>query len=122
MEAGIPDKLFFKIGEVAELTVLRPSVLRYWETEFSFLKPNKSQSGQRLYSRQHLEMILEIKRLLYTEKLTIEGARKRIDAKGKGRGPDFALAKEPDERLTSLLREVQTDLKNLRNFLQHSKC
>ncbi len=121
MEAGIPDKLFFKIGEVAALTVLRPSVLRYWETEFSFLKPNKSRSGQRLYSRQHLEMILEIKRLLYTEKLTIEGARKRIDAKGKGRGLDRAVPSEPEDRVTSLLREVQEDLKSLRNFLQYSK-
>lgn len=121
MEAGIPDKLFFKIGEVAALTVLRPSVLRYWETEFSFLKPNKSRSGQRLYSRQHLEMILEIKKLLYTEKLTIEGARKRIDAKGKGRGLDKVVPTDPEDRVTSLLHEVREDLKSLRNFLQHSK-
>ncbi len=117
MEAGIPDKLFFKIGEVAALALLRPSVLRYWETEFSFLKPNKSRSGQRLYSRHHLEMILEIKRLLYTEKLTIEGARKRIDAKGKGRGLIKAELCEPDDRLASILREVQRDLKSLRNSL-----
>ena len=121
MEAGIPDKLFYKIGEVAALTVLRPSVLRYWETEFSFLKPNKSRSGQRLYSRQHLEMILEIKRLLYTEKLTIEGARKRIEAKGKGRGLDKVVPSEPDDKITSILREVQEDLRSLRNLLQHSK-
>jgi DNA-binding transcriptional MerR regulator len=120
MEAGIPDKLFFKIGEVAALTLLRPSVLRYWETEFSFLKPNKSQSGQRLYSRNHLELILEIKRLLYTEKLTIEGARKRIEAKGKGRGLSKTVPGEPDNRVANILREVQEDLKSLRNLLQQS--
>ncbi len=117
MEAGIPDKLFYKIGEVATLTLLRPSVLRYWETEFSFLKPNKSRSGQRLYSRQHLEIVLEIKRLLYTEKLTIEGARKRIDAKGKGRGLVKTEPSGTEDRLASVLREVQQDLKSLRNSL-----
>ena len=120
MEAGIPDKLFFKIGEVAALTLLRPSVLRYWESEFSFLKPNKSRSGQRLYSRQHLETILEIKSLLYTEKLTIEGARKRIDAKGKGRDVGREVSSAPEGRLTNVLREVQEELKSLRSFLQHS--
>jgi DNA-binding transcriptional MerR regulator len=120
MEAGIPDKLFFKIGEVAALTLLRPSVLRYWESEFSFLKPNKSRSGQRLYSRQHLETILEIKSLLYTEKLTIEGARKRIDAKGKGRDVGREVSSVPEGRLTNVLREVQEELKSLRSFLQHS--
>ncbi len=117
MEAGIPDKLFFKIGEVAALTFLRPSVLRYWETEFSFLKPNKSRSGQRLYSRQDLEMILEIKKLLYSEKLTIEGARKRIDGKGKVKSLSKPVPIEPADRLTILLREVQEDLKSLRNLL-----
>ncbi len=117
MEAGIPDKLFFKIGEVAALTLLRPSVLRYWETEFSFLKPNKSRSGQRLYSKNHLEMILEIKRLLYTEKLTIEGARKRIEAKGKGRGLGKDVTGAPENKIASMLREVQEDLRSLRNLL-----
>ncbi len=118
MEAGIPEKLFFKIGEVSALTLLRPSVLRYWETEFCFLKPNKSRSGQRLYSRQDLEMILEIKKLLYTEKLTIEGARKRIEAKGKGKGPVRSTSDAPGDKLLRILRDVQQDLKSLRNSLQ----
>ncbi len=116
MEAGIPEKLFFKIGEVSALTLLRPSVLRYWETEFCFLKPNKSRSGQRLYSRQDLEMILEIKKLLYTEKLTIEGARKRIE--GKGKGPVRSSSDTTGDKLLRILRDVQQDLRSLRNSLQ----
>ena len=81
MGEAIPDKLYFRIGEVAEITRLRPSVLRFWETEFKGLKPPKSGTGQRLYSRNDLELVLEIKRLLYSEKLTIEGARKRLSSR-----------------------------------------
>lgn len=72
----IPDKLYFRIGEVSELARTQPYVLRYWETEFPSLKPTKSPSGHRLYRRQDVEMVLEIKRLLYEEGFTIEGARK----------------------------------------------
>lgn len=115
MGAGIPDKVFFKIGEIASLAGLRPSVLRYWETEFTILKPAKSRSGQRLYSRQDCELILEIKRLLYTEKLTIEGARKRIDPRRNGR---ILTNNETKSKLASLLNEVREDLKQLKDFLQ----
>jgi len=73
----IPNKLFFKIGEVAELAGLEPYVLRYWETEFN-LKPSKSKKQQRLYQRKDIESILRIKKLLYEERYTIEGARKRL--------------------------------------------
>jgi DNA-binding transcriptional MerR regulator len=80
-EAVTPEKLFYKIGEVAAVSALKPSVLRFWETEFAFLRPQKSRSGQRLYSRDEIETILEIKRLLYTEKLTIEGAKRKMSRK-----------------------------------------
>ena len=73
----IPNKLFFKIGEVAELAGVEPYVLRYWETEFS-IKPSKSKKQQRLYQRRDIESILRIKKLLYEERYTIEGARKRL--------------------------------------------
>ncbi len=85
MEAGIPDKLFYRIGEVARLTSLRPSILRYWETEFSVLQPHKSRSGQRLYTRKELDLVFDIRKLLYSEKLTIEGARRAMAKRGKAR-------------------------------------
>jgi DNA-binding transcriptional MerR regulator len=75
---SIPDKLFYKIGEVSRIADIEPYVLRYWETEFPFLKPRKNKSGQRVYVKKDLELILEIKRLLYQERYTIEGVRKRF--------------------------------------------
>jgi len=75
---SIPDKLYFRIGEVSELAQTKPYVLRYWETEFPTLRPTKSATGHRLYRRQDVEMVLEIKRLLYGEGFTIEGARKYL--------------------------------------------
>jgi len=75
---SIPDKLFYKIGEVSRIAEIEPYVLRYWETEFAFLKPRKNKSGQRVYVKKDLELILEIKRLLYQERYTIEGVRKRF--------------------------------------------
>jgi DNA-binding transcriptional MerR regulator len=72
----IPDKLYFRIGEVSQLARTKPYVLRYWETEFPTLKPGKSSTGHRLYRRQDVEMVFEIKRLLYEKGFTIEGARK----------------------------------------------
>lgn len=82
----IPDKLYFRIGEVSELAQTQPYVLRYWETEFPTLKPTKSPSGHRLYRRQDVEMVLEIKRLLYQEGFTIEGARKYLAGNSTGPG------------------------------------
>lgn len=74
----IPDKLFYKIGEVSRIADIEPYVLRYWETEFPFLKPRKNKSGQRVYIKKDLELILQIKRLLYQERYTIEGVRKKF--------------------------------------------
>ncbi len=76
----IPDKLYFRIGEVARLCSVAPYVLRFWETEFTQLKPNKSGTGQRLYRRRDVEMALRVKRLLYDEGYTIAGARQAIQA------------------------------------------
>ena len=80
--AEIPDKVYFKIGEVARLAGLKPYVLRYWETEFGVLRPKKSRSGQRLYRRSDVEMVLRIKTLLKDRKFTIAGARAQL-SKGK---------------------------------------
>ena len=77
-EILIPDKLYFRIGEVSDLADTKPYVLRYWETEFPSLKPVKSSTGHRLYRRPDVEMVFEIKRLLYGDGFTIEGARKYL--------------------------------------------
>ena len=81
MDFQIPDKLYFKIGEVAKFTGLKTHVLRYWETEFNAIKPNKSRSNQRLYRRRDVETILHLKDLLYNQGFTIAGARKKLREK-----------------------------------------
>src|SRR5215213_5166551 len=80
MEAGlrIPEKLFFRIGEVCELIKVQPHVLRYWETEFPMLAPQKNRAGQRVYRRRDVEMVMRIRDLLYEEKFTIAGAKKKL--------------------------------------------
>lgn len=74
-----PVKEFFSIGDVCELTELKPHVLRYWESQFKGLSPVKNRSGNRVYSRREVEMVMLVKHLLYTEKYTIEGARQKLD-------------------------------------------
>src|ERR1700691_1733744 len=79
----IPDKLYFRIGEVARLAGIKPYVLRFWETEFPGLGPKKSGTGHRLFRRKDVELVLEIKRLLYEQRFTIEGARKFLETRAK---------------------------------------
>src|SRR5262245_33082401 len=85
MERKIPNKLFFKIGEVCEITDTQPYVLRYWESEFPALAPAKNSSGQRIYRRRDIETVLRIKQLLYEEGFTIAGAKKRLEVELAGR-------------------------------------
>src|ERR1017187_42491 len=87
-DAPIPDKLYFRIGEVSELTRTKAFVLRYWETEFSSLRPVKSKSGHRLYRRKDVELIFQIRRLLYEKGFTIEGARRHLASAGKSRSEE----------------------------------
>ena len=79
----IPDKLYFRIGDVAKLAGIKPYVLRFWETEFPALGPKKSGTGHRLYRRKEVELVLEIKTLLYEKRYTIEGARKHLESRSK---------------------------------------
>ena len=79
MTASRPVQEYFSIGDVCQLTDLKPHVLRYWESQFRFLNPVKNRSGNRVYQRREIELIMLVKHLLYTEKFTIEGARKRIE-------------------------------------------
>jgi DNA-binding transcriptional MerR regulator len=74
----IPDKLYFRIGEVARLTRIQPYILRYWESEFPLLQPKKSGTGQRLYRKRDIEIVLNIKQLLYDRRYTIAGARRQL--------------------------------------------
>jgi DNA-binding transcriptional MerR regulator len=80
----IPEKLYFRIGEVSSLTRIKAYVLRYWETEFPSLRPAKSSTGHRLYRRRDVEMVLEIRRLLYGQGFTIDGARKLLASQPAG--------------------------------------
>src|SRR5512139_1425138 len=94
----LPDKLFYKIGEVGKITGVEPYVLRYWETEFHFLRPRKNKAGQRAYVKKDLELIMQIKKMLYQERYTIEGVRKRF-----GEGTLKAVEPEipPDKNIHS---------------------
>ena len=79
----IPNKLYFRIGEVSDIVGVKPYVLRYWETEFPDIRPSKSKSGQRLYKRRDVEMLLMVKELLYDKRFTIDGAKQRLREQGK---------------------------------------
>lgn len=96
MEAAsrIPEKLFFRIGEVCDLIKVQPHVLRYWETEFPMLAPQKNRAGQRVYRRKDVEMVLRIRDLLYEEKFTIAGAKKRLVDEMRGGSVRARLAEE----------------------------
>lgn len=90
----IPEKLFFRIGEVCDLIKVQPHVLRYWETEFPMLAPQKNRAGQRVYRRKDVEMVLRIRDLLYEEKFTIAGAKKRLLEDMRGGSARARLAEE----------------------------
>ncbi|HXK01495.1 MAG TPA: MerR family transcriptional regulator [Verrucomicrobiae bacterium] len=115
----IPDKLYFKIGEVSELLGVEPYVLRYWESEFPVLSPKKSGTGHRLYRRKDVELLLRIKHLLYEKRFTIEGARQTLQAEAKApkpqRVPKRAQAElfgdDPLPRIRKELEEILLLLK-----------
>ncbi len=108
----IPDKLYFRIGEVSNLTQTAPYVLRYWETEFPTFKPPKSRSGHRLYRRKDVETVFEIKRLLYEEGFTIEGARRKLagDSQPLGGQKPPLLSTVDGMQLRAIKRELQNIL------------
>lgn len=114
----IPDKLYFRIGEVSRVSGVKPHVLRYWETEFPAIAPKKSASGHRLYRRRDVELILEIKRLLYEQRFTIEGARKYIGKRQKRQLAKVPVRQAqaelfPDETLDKVRRELEEILRLL---------
>jgi len=125
MDKGIPNKLFFKIGEVCEITDTQPYVLRYWESEFPALAPAKNSSGQRIYRRKDIETVLRIKQLLYDEGFTIAGAKKKLEQEMSGRGPtpqSMASQSDPpppegNDRTRTVLFEVRDQLREILTLL-----
>lgn len=116
MPPRVLDKLYFKIGEVSRIVGVKPYVLRYWETEFDLLKPGKAPSRHRLYKKRDVELLLEIKRLLYAEGYTIEGARKRLKQTKKEERQQLKLPLS-DEKYKSTLVRIKKDLQSLRKML-----
>jgi DNA-binding transcriptional MerR regulator len=121
LEAGspeIPDKLYFKIGEVSDLLGVEPYVLRYWETEFPVLSPKKSGTGHRLYRRKDVELLLRIKHLLYEKRFTIEGARQSLQT--EARLPKARRPKQSQQELfsTDPLPEIRRELADILEILK----
>jgi len=123
----IPDKLYFRIGEVSKLTHTKAYVLRYWETEFPMLRPAKSSTGHRLYRKRDVEMVIEIRKLLYAQGFTIEGARNKL---GQGDKPEkgnsrqkrlFSPAEEGSAVERSHLRSIRHELQGILTLLRR-KC
>ncbi len=112
---GEPVREFFSIGDVCELTELKPHVLRYWESQFRFLSPAKNRSGYLLYTRREVEFVQLLKHLLYTEKYTIEGARQKLDEHRKSGGVRPAARKGLD---AETVRQLEQDLGAILEILE----
>ena len=142
MTIAIPEKQYFKIGEVSEILDVEPYVLRYWESEFKILKPTRTRARQRLYHKKDLELLLEIKHLLYDEKFTIAGAKKRLqemkkqtaaekkatrttkttrvreEAQAAPEKQEIGVSSANQEDYRDILLEIKRELKELRNILE----
>lgn len=116
MPPRLPEKIYFKIGEVSEIVGVEPYVLRYWETEFELLKPSKAPSKHRLYKKRDVELLLDIKRLLYTEGFTIEGARKKLKEAKKEEKDQLKLPLA-EQKYKNALVKLRKDLESLRRLL-----
>jgi DNA-binding transcriptional MerR regulator len=114
----IPDKLYFKIGEVSELLGVEPYVLRYWETEFPALSPKKSGTGHRLYRRKDVELLLRIKHLLYEKRFTIEGARQSLQATARDPKPRATKRVQQELFTEDPLPEIRRELADILQILK----
>jgi DNA-binding transcriptional MerR regulator len=119
----IPDKLYFRIGEVAKLAGIKPYVLRFWESEFGTLGPKKSGTGHRLYRRKDVELVLEIKRLLYEKRYTIEGARKILETKPKREAKAVAPKAQTElfSATSTLYQELRRGLRDVLEILNQPR-
>ncbi len=117
MKAEIPDKLYFKIGEVAKMAEVPTHVLRYWESEFPDIRPKRASSRQRLYKKHDVELIFKVKTLLHEQGYTIAGARKFI-ARGTGIHPAVPQETTPaKDKLSEKLNSIKQELKELQSLL-----
>ncbi len=113
----IPDKFYFKIGEVSSLLGVKPYVVRFWETEFD-LTPAKNRSKHRVYKKHEVFTLLEIKKLLYDERFTIEGAQKKLKGRLKEKSKQLGLNLQ-DKTHRDVLRKVKKDLEKIREMLRN---
>jgi DNA-binding transcriptional MerR regulator len=120
MDSRIPDKLFYRIGDVSEITGIKPHVLRYWESEFSGLHPRKNRAGQRIYERRDVELVLEIKKLLYEQRYTISGAKKLL-ARQSRRAPRKLSSAKVSSDISSALQLCCQELRGLLALLEHDE-
>ena len=113
------EKRLYKIGEVCRIADVQPYVLRYWETEFAALAPNKSGGGQRLYTQREIDIILRIKQLLYSEGFTIAGAKKKLETELSEPAPSpVPAAKPPSSDTKKILVEVKRELTAILDLLR----
>ena len=123
----IPDRLYFRIGDVAKLCAVEPYVLRFWETQFPALKPNKGGTGQRLYRRREVELALRIKQLVHDEGYTLAGARQALEAVPRPRGKQGTLSltnEQSQQRLdaaTAAIGRIRAELRELASQLATEK-
>jgi DNA-binding transcriptional MerR regulator len=117
--AAEPVKEFFSMGDVCSLTDLKPHVLRYWESQFRFLHPAKNRSGNRVYQRREIELIMLVRQLLYTEKYTIDGARQKIDEYKKN-GELRSVARAALDMQT--VESLEADLKAIASILDGAEA
>ena len=119
MTTSRPVQEFYSIGEVCTLTDLKPHVLRYWESQFRFLSPAKNRSGNRVYQRREIELILLVKHLLYTEKYTIDGARQRIEEQRRA----GSLRAEARAALdVQMIRDLELQLQSIARILEGTEA
>jgi DNA-binding transcriptional MerR regulator len=107
---GVPEKPYFKIGEAARICAVQPYVLRYWETEFRSLRPQKTRSQHRLYRRKDVELLLQIRHLLYEQGFTIAGARARLREQGQDEGPPTRPPRAVDRETLRKLKQGLVEL------------
>ena len=117
MDGSIPDKHYFRIGEVGRLLNVQPYVVRYWESEFKTVRPIRTRSDQRLYRRKDVEELFLIKKLLYEENFTIQGARKQLR---KMRGEEASPALRTVEVNVDLLTEIERGLQQIRDIVSQT--
>jgi DNA-binding transcriptional MerR regulator len=119
MDNGFPNKLFYRIGDVSEITGIKPHILRYWEVEFSILRPRKNDAGQRVYERRDVELVIEIKKLLYEQRYTISGAKKFLVRRHKPAPQKSSPAKAPGD-MSSVLKMCRQELRGLLALLDRN--